>query len=136
MALGRIGAGLLLALLATGAQGAPLDAYGQLPGLDMFTISPNGKNIGGRPLVQYNYSRSLYDFADLEGSTRIARCNDNDPNDPYPKIQNCPVNQYTERGPRFRLPAETIRDNALMASGLLVEKVGLAALCAVAAAIS
>ena len=41
MALGRIGAGLLLALLVTGAQGAPLDAYGQLPGLDMFSISPN-----------------------------------------------------------------------------------------------
>ena len=45
MALGRICAGLLLALLVTGVQGAPLDAYGQLPGLDMFSISPNGKSI-------------------------------------------------------------------------------------------
>ena len=33
-------------------------------------------------------------------------------------------NQYLERGPRFRMPAETIRDNALMASGLLVGKPG------------
>ena len=29
-----------------------------------------------------------------------------------------------ERGPRFRMPAEVIRDNALMASGLLLKKVG------------
>src|SRR5262249_43667055 len=28
------------------------------------------------------------------------------------------------RGPRLRMPAETIRDNALMASGLLVKQVG------------
>jgi hypothetical protein len=39
-------------------------------------------------------------------------------------LEKDPVNQYTERGPRFRLPAETIRDNALAASGLLVKKVG------------
>jgi hypothetical protein len=39
-------------------------------------------------------------------------------------LEKDPVNQYTERGPRFRLPAETIRDNALKASGLLIEKVG------------
>jgi hypothetical protein len=39
-------------------------------------------------------------------------------------LEKDPTNQYVERGPRFRLPAETIRDNALMASGLLVKKVG------------
>jgi len=39
-------------------------------------------------------------------------------------LEKDPVNQYVERGPRFRLPAETIRDNALMASGLLLQKVG------------
>ncbi len=39
-------------------------------------------------------------------------------------LEKDPVNQYLERGPRFRLPAETIRDNALMASGLLVQQVG------------
>ncbi len=45
MTLGRVFAGLCLALLAGGAQGAPIEAYGQLPSLDNFTISPNGKNL-------------------------------------------------------------------------------------------
>jgi outer membrane receptor protein involved in Fe transport len=48
--------------------------------------------------VYYNYTRSLFDFADIEGADRIARCNDNDPNDPYPMIQNCPVSLYAEQG--------------------------------------
>ena len=45
MALGRIGAGLLLALLVTGAQGAPLEAYGTLPSLELFTVSPDGSKL-------------------------------------------------------------------------------------------
>ena len=54
--------------------------------------------------VYYNYSRSLYDFADLEGANAIAGCNDkaaNDALDPHNKIVNCPVNQYTESGLGF-----------------------------------
>lgn len=35
-----------------------------------------------------------------------------------------PDNELLARGPRFRLPAEMIRDNALLAAGLLKEKIG------------
>jgi hypothetical protein len=35
-----------------------------------------------------------------------------------------PDNDWLARGPRFRLPAEMIRDNALAAAGLLKEKIG------------
>jgi hypothetical protein len=39
-------------------------------------------------------------------------------------LEKDPRNFLIERGPRFRLPAETIRDAALTASGLLIKKVG------------
>jgi mono/diheme cytochrome c family protein len=35
-----------------------------------------------------------------------------------------PANVWLARGPSYRMPAEMIRDNALAASGLLVEKIG------------
>jgi hypothetical protein len=39
-------------------------------------------------------------------------------------MENDPDNSWLARGPRFRLPAEMIRDNALAAAGLLKLKVG------------
>jgi hypothetical protein len=41
-----------------------------------------------------------------------------------PLLSKDPENRLLGRGPRFRLPAETVRDNALAISGLLAEKVG------------
>jgi hypothetical protein len=39
-------------------------------------------------------------------------------------LEKDPRNIYLERAPRFRMPAEVLRDNALEASGLLLHKVG------------
>jgi hypothetical protein len=39
-------------------------------------------------------------------------------------LQRDPENRLLARGPRFRLPAEMIRDQALSAAGLLVDKIG------------
>lgn len=40
------------------------------------------------------------------------------------KLKRDPYNRLLSRGPRFRLDAESIRDNALAAGGLLVEQLG------------
>lgn len=50
------------------------------------------------PEIFYNYERSLYDFADLEGASKIAACQDGGPGDKYPGIRNCPVTGYVESG--------------------------------------
>ncbi len=39
-------------------------------------------------------------------------------------IEADPSNKYLSRGPRFRLPAEVIRDQAMYAAGMLTEKLG------------
>jgi len=40
------------------------------------------------------------------------------------QLQYDPRNEFLGRSPRYRLPAETVRDTALFVSGLLIEKIG------------
>lgn len=57
---------------------------------------------GAKALVFYNYTRSLFDFADNEGAMNIAACNDADPNNPVaPGFRNCPVSRYADQGLGF-----------------------------------
>ncbi len=74
------------------------------------------------PEVYYNYERSLYDFADLEGS-KIGACQDGGPNDPYPMIRNCPVVNYRESGLGY-LERDTKDRTSLVAS--ITQRVKLA----------
>ena len=68
---------------------------------DESTLDGGELGVQDQPWVYYNYQRSLYDFADLEGADRIAGCQDGGPNDPYPNIVNCPVIDYAEGGLSF-----------------------------------
>jgi outer membrane receptor protein involved in Fe transport len=54
------------------------------------------------PGIDYAYTRSLYDFVDVEGAG-IQGCRDSDnmAEDPYPGIVNCPVDDYTDGGAGF-----------------------------------
>jgi len=45
MRIGKLIAGLCLLVWSAAAQGAPLEAYGSLPSLEDFAVSPDGKNI-------------------------------------------------------------------------------------------
>ncbi|HEY0477674.1 MAG TPA: TonB-dependent receptor [Kofleriaceae bacterium] len=81
--------------------------------------------------IRYNYSRSLYDFADLEGPA-VAGCQDGGMNDPYPGIVNCPVQDYTDRGLGFLESRTNNRISAVMsltqrvrAAGQHVFKIGM-----------
>jgi outer membrane receptor protein involved in Fe transport len=58
-------------------------------------FAQNTTNVAG---ARYNYTRSLYDFASVEGEQTIAKCQDNVPGDMYPGIINCPVFRYLSQG--------------------------------------
>jgi outer membrane receptor protein involved in Fe transport len=89
------------------------------------------------PGIRYNYTRSLYDFADLEGAQSIDGCRDStaaapNPMDPYPTIVNCPVQNYVEGGAGFlenrtnnRTSAALSLTQRVKAAGQHVFKVGI-----------
>jgi outer membrane receptor protein involved in Fe transport len=80
-------------------------------------------SVGSQPLTYYNYTRSLYDFADLEGSG-ISKCQDGGPNDLYPMIQNCPVNLYAEQGLGVLEKRQNDRASALLSVTQRVKALG------------
>jgi outer membrane receptor protein involved in Fe transport len=75
------------------------------------------------PGVVYEYTRSLYDFANVEGPG-IEACNDNAGNDPYKKIVNCPVLNYTGQGIGFLENRTNNRSSALLAVTQRVKAAG------------
>ncbi|HWU91095.1 MAG TPA: carboxypeptidase regulatory-like domain-containing protein [Kofleriaceae bacterium] len=76
------------------------------------------------PAAQYGFTRSLYDFADLEGAPNVAMCNDTDPNDPYPMIRNCPVLNYVGQGIGFLSSRTNDRSSAVLAVTQRVKAAG------------
>jgi len=81
------------------------------------------------PNAQYQYERSLYDFAALEeaGGVSIAGCQDNPGDmavDPYPLIRNCPVFGYSSQGLDFLEERTNDRTSAVLAVTQRVKAAG------------
>jgi outer membrane receptor protein involved in Fe transport len=81
----------------------------------------SGQNV---PFAGYTFTRSLYDFADLEGQSQIARCNDGSTDDPYPMIRNCPVLNYGSQGLGFLESRTNERTSAVLAVTQRVKAAG------------
>jgi outer membrane receptor protein involved in Fe transport len=76
-------------------------------------------------LVRFGFTRSLYDFESLEGgASTIGLCNDNDPNDPYKTIRNCPVLNYASQGLGFLEERTNDRSSAVVAVTQRVKAAG------------
>ncbi len=66
--------------------------------------------------VRHGFTRSLFDFESLEGGANtIGACNDNDPNDKYKTIRNCPVINYGSQGLGFLEERTNDRSSAVIA---------------------
>ena len=63
-----------------------------------YTNTTPSNALGNEVQIVYNGTRSLNDFADLEGQQISSACADGGPGDKYSKIVNCPVTGYTESG--------------------------------------
>ncbi|MBA3502386.1 MAG: TonB-dependent receptor, partial [Deltaproteobacteria bacterium] len=90
------------------------------------TTNQNPKNAAQNvPNAQYQYTRSIYDFADIENryGQDIGACNDASPLDPYPMITNCPVFGYSSQGLDFLEQRTNARTSAVIS---LTQRVKLA----------
>jgi outer membrane receptor protein involved in Fe transport len=65
--------------------------------------------------IRYGFTRSLYDFASIEGGDALAACNDSDPNDKYKTLRNCPVINYGSQGLGFLEERTNDRSSAVLA---------------------
>lgn len=86
---------------------------------------------GERPLypelldwLAWRFRNSGWDVKDLMRTIVMSRTYRQDSFGGVQVMTDDPENTWLARGPRFRLPAEMIRDNALAASGLLKPKAG------------
>ena len=68
MRLGKLVTGFCMVLAWTSAQGAPLEAYGQLPSLAMFRLSPNGKDVA---YATFNNGKRTVLVTDIAGGKVI-----------------------------------------------------------------
>ena len=76
-------------------------------------------------LIRFGFTRSLYDFEALEGgAATIGVCNDNDPNDPYKTIRNCPVLNYASQGLGFLEERTNDRSSAVISVTQRVKAAG------------
>jgi outer membrane receptor protein involved in Fe transport len=80
------------------------------------------------PVIGYNYTRSLYDFQDVEGAAAVANCQDGTVaapgNDPYPRIRNCPVAGYADGGAGFLEDRTNNRTSAVLSVTQRVKAAG------------
>jgi hypothetical protein len=70
------------------------------------------------------FVRSGWDIKHMQKLMVMSATYRQDSNISRDNLEKDPRNFLLERGPRFRMPAEILRDNALEASGLLLKKVG------------
>ncbi len=88
-------------------------------------------NQGARPLytealnwLAYQFMRSGWDTKALFKTMVMSHTYRQRSSADEKTMADDPDNEWLARGPRFRLPAEMIRDNALSAAGLLSERIG------------
>ena len=108
----HFGKGLVATSEDFGTQGEPPSNQELLDYLAIEFISPSGKGV--KPWSMKAINRLIVTSAAYRQSSDV----------PPALAEKDPFNRLLAHGPRFRLPAELIRDQALAVSGLLCPKVG------------